>query len=208
MQVQKGPRSRAQYPVNKDPAQQIFVRSIQALISPESALLVAGARWRPTRAGWNSASLPPFLSASKMTRGNARLLRRWGTGLPLLFLSGRWQAWLRCGACLRRGRLRSLRILLAVGLALLASELLLGRKFTYAAAEGLIRGEEPAPAGLPCWADVRAGAARTCNGRGRDISYVLTSALSRARSGVSRRMPTSSHHPVHGESIVTGYGLG
>ena len=100
-----------------------------------------------------------------------------------------------------------LRITLAVGLAFAASEFLLARKFTYAAAEGPLK-EEPVrrPDLLLGWSFVPNHQGRMTAG-GREIAYVTDARGYRVR-GPAEVVDTDRPTILFtGESIVTGYGL-
>jgi hypothetical protein len=98
------------------------------------------------------------------------------------------------------------RIVLAIGLALGASEFLLARKFTYATAEGPLR-EEPMrrPDPLLGWTFVPARQGKA-NAGGRSIVYATDSHGYRVQSGaaVNTDIPAIL---FTGESIMAGYGL-
>ena len=99
------------------------------------------------------------------------------------------------------------RILLAVGLAFVVSELVLDRKFTFAAAETQAR-EEPLrqPDRWLGWTFVPARDGRAMVG-GRDIFYAIDSRGYRVRSRGAPIDPDAPAVLFTGESIVAGYGL-
>jgi hypothetical protein len=99
------------------------------------------------------------------------------------------------------------RIILAIGLALVASELMLDRKFAFAAAETQAR-EEPLRQPDPRlgWAFAPAREGQTVVGR-RKIAYAVDSLGYRVRD---RSTPVDVNQPsilFTGESIIAGYGL-
>src|SRR3954469_1008619 len=145
--VQEGARSRAQYPVNKDPAeaslaQRIFVHSIPAFITGIGLLLLAGAL--AANQNWlDRHFLPLFFYPREKFVLEERLARLGAGAIGIALIVFVRPA---MGRVVRRMPPReflaaAFRIFVAVALALLASELLLGHKFTHAAAEGPIRGE-------------------------------------------------------------------
>ena len=99
------------------------------------------------------------------------------------------------------------RIILAVGLAFAASEFLLARNFTYAAAEGPLK-EEPLrrPDAVLGWTFVPNHQGRTTIG-GREIAYATDVRGYRVRAPGEVQDPDRSTILFTGESIVTGYGL-
>ena len=99
------------------------------------------------------------------------------------------------------------RIALAVGLAFAASELLLARKFTYAAAEGPLK-EEPLrrPDPMLGWSFVPGHQGRMTTG-GRQIVYVTDARGYRVRAPGETPDPGRPAILFTGESIVAGYGL-
>ncbi|HKX65230.1 MAG TPA: hypothetical protein VJM78_07950 [Rhizomicrobium sp.] len=99
------------------------------------------------------------------------------------------------------------RIALAVGLAFAASELLLARKFTYAAAEGPLK-EEPLrrPDPMLGWSFVPGRQGRMTTG-GRQIVYVTDARGYRVRAPGETPDPGRPAILFTGESIVAGYGL-
>ena len=99
------------------------------------------------------------------------------------------------------------RIALAVGLAFAASELLLARKFTYAAAEGPLK-EEPLrrPDPMLGWSFVPGHQGRMTTG-GRQIAYATDARGYRVRAAGETPDPDRPTILFTGESIVAGYGL-
>ena len=201
-----------QYPVRKDqaeasPALRMFVRSAPIFVAGTGLLLLAGAL--AANQNWlDRHFLPLFFYPREKFVLEETLLRLGGGALGIVLI-----VFVRPAVARLVRRVppyevvaTAFRILLAAGLALVASEFLLGRTFTHAAAEGPIRGEEPQrqPDPLLGWRFVPARQGQATLG-GRDIRYVLDDHGYRMRDrAADADRPTIL---FTGESIMAGYGL-
>ncbi len=181
---------------------------MEALAVIAGALLLAGAVGTE-QSWWDRHFLPVFFfSRDKYVLGErlARLVCGI-TGIALILFVRPM-----LGRVARRMTARELaagtaRIVLAIGLALVASEVLLDRHFTFAAAERQDR-EEPLRQPDPKlgWIFTPARAGRTIVGE-RTIAYAIDARGYRVRankSAVNTSLPTIL---FTGESIIAGYGL-
>lgn len=186
----------------------VLLRAIQLLAAGPGLLLIAGAC--AANQDWLDRHFLPlfFFPREKIVAQETLIRIACGvTGLVLVVfvspainrLARRMPAREIAGACAR--------IALAVGLAFAASELLLARKFTYAAAEGPLR-EEPLrrPDPMLGWSFVPGHQGRMTAG-GRQIAYATDARGYRVRAPGETPNPDRPTILFTGESIVAGYGL-
>jgi hypothetical protein len=186
-----------------------ILRAAMALaVAGTGAALIAGA-WGANQDWLDRHFLPLFFFPREKVLLQERLVRIGcgALGLVLVFL-----VWPAIDRHARRMAPREflwacVRILVAIGLALGVSEILLARNFTHAAAEN-VPGEEPRrrPDPLLGWSFVPSHHGRTMAG-GRQIDYATDAHGYRVRApgdSVDTSRPTIL---FTGESIITGYGL-
>src|SRR4051812_44869373 len=203
-----GERSRAQNRVRKDQAgaQAILARSISLAIAAIGVLLLAGAL-AANQAWLDRHFLPLFFYSHEkfVLEENLARLGAGAMGIALIVLIRPAADRLMRRAPPREVLAAAFRIVVAVGLALLASELLLGRKFTYAAAEGPIKGEEPQrrPDPLLGWTFVPSRRGQAAMG-GHGVGYVLDQRGYRVSDRAAAADPDRPAILFTGESIVAG----
>lgn len=186
----------------------VLLGAIQVLVAGPGLLLIVGAC--AANQDWLDRHFLPlfFFPREKVLLQETLIRITCGvTGLVLVIfvspainrLARRMPAREIAGACAR--------IVLAVGLAFAASELLLARKFTYAAAEGPLR-EEPLrrPDPMLGWSFVPGHQGRMTTG-GRQIAYATDARGYRVRAPGETPDPGRPTILFTGESIVAGYGL-
>ncbi|HJS45941.1 MAG TPA: hypothetical protein VJ753_06020 [Rhizomicrobium sp.] len=186
----------------------VLLGAIQVLVAGPGLLLIVGAC--AANQDWLDRHFLPlfFFPREKVLLQETLIRIACGvTGLVLVVfvspainrLARRMPAREIAGACAR--------IVLAIGLAFAASELLLARKFTYAAAEGPLR-EEPLrrPDPMLGWSFVPGHQGRMTTG-GRQIAYATDARGYRVRAPGETPDPGRPAILFTGESIVAGYGL-
>ncbi|HXB51418.1 MAG TPA: hypothetical protein VNU69_01570 [Rhizomicrobium sp.] len=181
---------------------------MEALAGIAGALLLAGAIWTQ-QSWWDRHFLPVFFfSHDKYVLGERLTRLVCGiTGIALILFVRPMLGRLARRMTAPELAAATARIALAIGLALVASEVLLDRHFTFAAAEKQDR-EEPLRQPNPKlgWIFSPARAERTIVG-GRTIAYAIDPLGYRVRdnkSAVNTSLPTIL---FTGESIIAGYGL-